>query len=353
MQTIMDSNVYPIKQNLSFSLRKNANFKAALTVIIALQLLSKMINADEDSSSLDLLPERKSLFGHDSIDLDQLNQIDCHLRNVDFCYAGLLGASAKMLPESEPELEARCDEMRVTSSCLAIYNERCASYKAFGALAPLMQQQQQQQQRSQQMALMPKELTSMQIPLDIAYDDNNDDNINIKASQDNVTLADFINICEPQAKSEPKQRLIKRRLFSLGKCLNARLPQMAPCLDDLKVSLQLFYEPARVLPLKPSCCAISRFRKCSIDALDNVCGLSSFESLANSFASMSTTGNSLKLVERICRNSSDFKSDYCKEMLPPPGTKIATRRASKASKLAKALDLLSFSQISKPTIQLK
>lgn len=290
-------------------------------------------------SSLQLLPDRNSLFGRDSINLDQLNQIDCHLRNIDFCFAGLLGASAKMLPETDSELDARCDEMRVTASCLAIYNERCSSYKAYGVLAPLMQMQ--GSKRGAQ--LVPKELQSIQIPLDVGKPELN---------EQNVTLTDLMDICETEAIKHTGVRAIRKRLFSLGKCLNARLPQLAPCLEDLKVSLQLAYEPARMLPLKPSCCAISRFRHCATDALDNVCGLSSFESLVNSLASMSSTGNSLKLAERICRNSSDHKSEYCQEMLPPPGTKIATRRKNKASKLAKALDLLSFSQISRPTIEL-
>lgn len=328
------------KRELQRSLIRGNYLQAKGIVSILILTIIKTVVASQEQattfSSLDLLPERKNLFGRDSIDLEQLNQIDCHLRNVDFCYAGLLGASAKMLPETDAELEARCDEMRVTTSCLAIYNERCSSYKAFGALAPLMQMQTTQ--------LAPKELTSIQVPLDIQLEEADTNN-------QNVTLSDFMNVCEPNAKKQSQNRAIRARLFSLGKCLNARLPQLAPCLEDLKVSLQLFYEPARVLPLKPSCCAISRFRECAIGALDNVCGLSSFESLINSFASMSTTGNSLKLVERICRNSSDHKSEYCQEMLPPPGTKIATRRASKASKLARALDLLSFSQISKPAIQ--
>lgn len=293
-------------------------------------------------SSLELLPSRKSLFGRDSIDLEQLNQIDCHLRNVDFCYAGLMGASWRMMPETDAELEARCDEMRVTSSCLAIYNQRCSSYKAFGAISPMLMSDQIRSQALQQpqAALVAQ----MEVPLDFESPESTPGARQAPASPvTKVKLADFMNLCEPEAKSQPNIIKIRRRLFSLSKCLNGRLPKLAPCLDDLKVALQLLYEPSRVLPLRPSCCALSRFRHCATQAMDNVCGLSSFKQLADTFSNGSPTGSSLKLVERVCRNSTDFESEFCQEVLPPPGTKIPPKRGSKASKLAKALDLLSFS----------
>lgn len=155
-------------------------------------------------------------------------------------------------------------------------------------------------------------------------------------------MSDILGICEPGQKQTRANKRLRARLFQLAKCINVRTPSLRPCFEDLKVAIQVFYEPNRVLPMKPSCCAISRFRHCATRALDDVCGLSSFDQLEQSL-SMSS-GSMVKTVEKICRGGSiKFDSPYCQELLPPSGFKVPLqRRSSRTSKLARALDLFSF-----------
>lgn len=281
------------------------------------------------------LAKRMKYFSRNSLDLDQFKHIDCHLRNIDFCFAGLIGSSAKVLPETDAELESRCDEYKLSTNCMLTYNERCLSFRAFSMVSPLLSMSSQ---------LIPNQLAAsnqIEVPLELI-------SAPTKASNVSVLLSDFMSICEPSSR-DPSQlannKLIRSRLFELAKCINPKIPNLNPCINDLKVALQLFYEPRKLLPAKPSCCAISRFRHCAIEALDNICGLSSFDQLESTLVN-SGPMSAIKSVDRFCKHAANFESQFCKDTLPPSGTKIPPARGSKASKLAKALDLISLTSSS-------
>lgn len=280
-----------------------------------------------------LLPGQAGLFSKDAVDVRALDQMDCHMRNLDYCYAGMMGAAGKALPETDDQLEMRCDEMRAMTSCMALYNRRCATMKVFSMLAPMANMEQTG-------AMMPEQMSQMPVPLD-AVSSSSSSSSSRQQQQNDVKLADLSALCSPQAKTDRSNKLLRQRLFQVARCVNQRIPQLAPCIEDLKAAVQLFYEPRRALPLKPTCCALSRFRNCSMGALDNVCGLSSFAQLESSFSSGPAA--MLKVVDRICRQgASKFDSPFCQEVLPPSGMKAPQRRGHRASKLAKALDLISF-----------
>lgn len=286
-------------------------------------------NEEPDRILPEFLSRDSNFFAGAANDLDQLRHINCHLRNLDFCFAGLIGSSVKALPETNEQLDIRCDELQFTSNCLALYNDRCMSMRVFGLMSPLLSMPQYQDN-------LPADIRQVQVPLEL-----------ISADKSNVTvsMADLMMLCNPRSKTDPNyaanNKLIRSRLFPLAKCINARIPSLTPCLDDLKNAIQLFYEPAKILPARPSCCAVSRFRHCAVQALDNICGLSSFDQLESALTS--GPGNAVRTIDRFCKHAADFQSDYCREVLPPSGTKIPPRRGSKASKLAKALDLISLS----------
>lgn len=302
-----------------------------------------------------LLPSNTNLFDKEAIDATQLDQMDCHLRNIDYCLAGLLGTAQKILPETDSELETRCDEMKATTSCIAVYNKRCSTLKIFSVLAPFAQQSTSllSPNSSDLLTDRQRELagpaagTLMSQPVNLALVDGG----GVRSSPGKtspasaISVRNMMEICEPHAKSSPGNKELRQRLFQLAKCVNGRVPTLNPCFDDLKTAIQLFYEPRRLLPMQPTCCALARFRSCSISALDGVCGLSSFEQLMQAFPGQERGGpmNMLTTIERVCRQASDHRSSYCKETLPPSGMKVTPRRGSKASKLAKALDLISFS----------
>lgn len=311
----------------------------------------------EDQSVADLLPDSRKLFNKESLDVESLEQIDCHLRNLDFCYAGLLGSMSNFLPETDQELQVRCDEYKVAMSCLAIYNKRCQSFKIFEALIPMIRNDQSifiNQQ--QQIVQLRDQLTANGVDI------NSLPSTQLMAAQNNSlvqssplgsltkdlsagNLNGFMSLCEPDERenSAAESGKLRARLFELAKCVNKRVNLLRPCIDDLKAALQIFYEPGRVLPLKPSCCAMSRFQYCARQALDGICGLNSFNQLES--ALMGNSGSSsqvFKVVERVCRQANKFDSPFCKELLPPSGLRAPQRRGSKASKLAKALDLVSF-----------
>lgn len=295
------------------------------------------------SAASGLLPDEASLFSKDAVDVRALDQMDCHLRNMDYCYAGMVGASSRALPETDAELEVRCDELRSMASCMALYNRRCQTVKVFSILAPMAQMEQSIG------SALPPELAQMPIPLDLppSSASANYSSSSQPISVEQVKLADLITICSPQAKSHKANKLLRRRLFQVARCVNQRIPHLSPCIEDLKAAVQLFYEPRRALPMKPTCCALSRFRNCSVQALDNICGLSSFSQLEQTLTS--GPGSMFRLVERVCRPSTfKFDSPYCVEVLPPSGMKAPQRRGHRASKLAKALDLISFAPAAQP-----
>lgn len=282
-----------------------------------------------------LISKQGALFQQDALPQENLAQMDCHMRNIDYCYAGLLSASAHMIPENDHEFEVRCDELKAASSCVAVYNQRCSTMKVFSAFAPLLGNDDDN--------AIPQELRDM--PLPPAFEDviENKDGQQ-QANNIEIKTLDLVNICNPSAKNTRANKLLRQRLYQIGKCVNQRLPQISPCIEDLKTALQLFYEPTRSLPLRPTCCAFTRFRLCSMNALDNVCGLSSlneFEKSLNSFSS----GKVFKSLDRICKQLASKMSDigsYCSEVLPPSGMKIAQRTGRKASKLARALNMIQF-----------
>lgn len=314
-----------------------------------------------------LMARPASFFSGESAEaLGDFAPMDCHLRNVDLCFAGLIGAMGKLLPETEREFEARCDEMRATSSCLALYNKRCASLKAFALLAPVS--------AGDALAAMPAQVRAaahspaLALPAELAPEASRAHaaRADPAARNNQVGVADLASACEPTERQRPEQQEIRRRIFQLAGCLNGRVPKLTPCLDDLKAAIQIFYEPRRSIPLRPTCCALSRFRSCSTQALDQVCGLRSFDQLLASFGQRSAPIGLLAALERLCnagqraqmvaqpgrKSLADsrepqareelHKSAYCADVLPPSGLRAPQRRGRKASKLAKALDLISF-----------
>lgn len=286
---------------------------------------------DDKQVPRDLLPQNTSLFNRDAVDLSALGQMDCHLRNLDYCLAGMLGSFQRALPETSAELEVRCDEMRATTSCLALFNKRCHSFKVFAALVPFIQQQTSPLVRSSGLGTTKLESQVESLLMN-------------RPARGRILTADLMSICEPEAKKSEANGELRKRIFEMAKCINSRVPRMSHCFEDLKTALQLFYEPTRSLPLRPSCCALSRFRHCSSEALDNVCGLSSFDQLIDSLGSQSGPFTMVRSIDRVCRLATDHRSAYCAEVLPPSGMKAPQRRGRKASKLAKALDLISFAQ---------
>lgn len=295
--------------------------------------------SSEDAASADdallaqMTPSSSSLFQADAVDGEQLSQLDCHLRNVDFCYAGLMGSAQKVLPESDAQFEARCDEMKAASSCLAHYNHRCQTVKLFAFLTPIDALQSSGAASTVDQLEIPEEASRLILP-------------NARNGS-SIKVVDLMKMCEPQAKSDPINRQLRARLFELAKCINKQLPQLRPCIEDLKTALQLSYEVNKSLAVQPSCCALSRFRECSESALDNICGLHSFRELSESLQQSSGPNNLFGLVNRVCKQAARANSQYCQELLPASGLRAPIRRGSKASKLAKALDLISFS----PAIQ--
>lgn len=297
--------------------------------------------SNEDPDSIDeFLPKSGSLFEKDALDPEGLSQIDCHLRNVDYCFAGLLGGMQKLLPETDSELEVRCDEVKVAMGCIAIFNKRCDSFRVFASFNPMSTYEQLLSGKSD---MLPPEMTDLEIPPELTGVLMNK---NASGEVRNLKTMDLLQLCDPASKKTKMNQFLRKRLFELGSCANSRVHLLNPCLDDLKTALQVFYEPGRSLPLKPSCCAISRFRECARGALDKICGLSSWTELEKMLTSSSLGSQSLKIVNRICRQEANkFNSPYCIEVLPPVGMKAPpARRGSKASKLAKALDLISLSQ---------
>lgn len=311
--------------------------------------------ADESGPIDGLLPKGTSLFNRDSVDASQLVEIDCHMRNLDYCMAGLMSSAQKMLPETDSEFETRCDEMRAASSCMAVYNKRCSTFKIFALLAPFSQaaggpgtgsMSELAERQSKLMGQLGNELRlAPQLESQLL---NKRTSATNSTSGGRVTVANLMQLCEPSARNLPANRELRQSLFELSKCTNQRMPKLNACLEDLKAAAQIFYEPRRVLPMKPTCCAIARFRACASEALDRVCGLSSFEQLLESMGSTGGSGGSsasplglLKTIDRVCRQATDHKSAYCQEVLPPIGMRTPHRRGSKASKLAKALDLFS------------
>lgn len=340
---------------------QSANESQALKVTIKRQLESEPVSEEVKTSTTttvtlspeDLLPKEESLFQKDSIDREELLQLDCHLRNLDYCYAGILGSAQKVLPETDSELESRCDAMKATTYCLLIYHQRCSSFNVFEALAPFADIQSIQRQQ------IPKELQTAELPqfADELVLNRNLSNqapgIESRASpmglsqqqqrlqdQTRLTMANLVGLCEPSSKGTEPNKLLRRRLFKVAKCINSRMPYLRPCIEDMKTSIQVFFEPGLSLPLKPSCCAMSRFRDCASKALDGVCGLTSFELLEKTLNSGPTS--MVKTIGRVCRNAARFDSPYCQEILPPSGLRAPPRRGRKASKLAKALDLIQF-----------
>lgn len=282
----------------------------------------------------ELISKDKSLFQEDSLSTQNLGHMDCHLRNIDYCFAGLLATSTHILPENDIEFEVRCDEIKATTSCVAVFNQRCQTMKVFAAFGPITGIDETNEVVPQELRDTPMIPAAEQLILNKDGTTGNND-VEIKYS-------DLINICQPSAKRTKANRILRQRLFQIGRCINQRLPQLAPCIEDLKTALQLFFEPTRSLPLKPTCCAINRFRACSMDALDNVCGLSSFKELEKSLSSLSSN-NVFTALDRVCKQSTklyDFKS--CSDVLPPSGMKISQRTGRKASKLVRALDLIQF-----------
>ena len=286
-----------------------------------------------DSSPEHLFPSSSSFFRPDALEL--LPPADCHLRNLDYCFAGLLGSagSGRLLAETEPEFESRCDELRATANCLALFNQRCQSANIFALLSPSTQLK----AGGQSFAQLLQPIKQVSLPTSVSEA--------LQESQARVSLADLAQACEPSERKKPSQQLLRRRTFQLAKCLNPRLHLIRPCLEDLRTAVQVFYEPRGLLPLRPSCCALSRFRRCSVAALDRVCGLQASEQLIDSFGQRSAPVALLRSMERICATTSGdlhHSSAYCAEVLPPSGMRLPHRRGRKASKLARALDLISF-----------
>lgn len=289
---------------------------------------------EETTSIENLISKQESLFQQDSLDRTNLAQMDCHMRNIDYCYAGLLAASAHIIPENDHEFEIRCDELKAASSCVAVYNQRCQTMKMFAAFAPLLGNADDN--------AIPQELRDITLP-PIFEDVIKNKDGQQQANDIEIKPFDLVNICQPSAKNTRANKFLRQRLYQIGKCVNQRLPQISPCIEDLKTALQLFYEPTRSLPLRPTCCALARFRSCSMDALDNICGLSSFNELEKSLNSFGS-GNVFKSLDKICKLSSKMADigGYCLEVLPPSGMKIAQKSGRKASKLARALNMIQF-----------
>lgn len=290
---------------------------------------------DQVEGPVEQLAREGSLFKMDTLDTDLLDKMDCHMRNIDLCYAGLLSSLSKPLPENDADFEMRCDNMKVATACLAKYNERCQSFRLLSALGPT----------TGLGSSLPAEMRSFQLPEDVEEALVGSEQSKKAKTPVSITAGDLFQLCEPSAKNNETQIVLRRRLFRLARCVNERMPTLRPCIDDLKNALQIFYEPGRMLPVAPSCCALSRFRDCASRALDNICGLTSLSQLE---ASLSQGSSSLMTgsIVRTCRKAARFDSDECKELLPPHGIKLPPRSGKKASKLAKILELMSFGSTS-------
>ena len=299
---------------------------------------------------LEVGPSRQKLFASERLDVKTLEQLDCHLRNVDLCLAGALASSTKALPETDAELEARCDESKAASACLAVYYERC---QPLGVLAPLLKSVTGTAEDTSPLAATALSAAD-QVHADAARREPQSAENAAPLSADGAAAqqlprpSDLAALCEPDAKQRDSILRLRAQLFKLANCVNPRLPLIRPCINDLKAALQVFYEQTRSLPVRQSCCALSRFRKCASDALDNVCGLSSLDGLIASISGggggqSSGSLSMVRSIKRVCKqSSSDFRSPFCVEVLPPSGMRVPRQRGKKASKLAKALDLISF-----------
>lgn len=293
-------------------------------------------SAAKDSSETpikDLLPDEDSLFRKDAIDKEALDDMDCHLRNMDYCLAGVIGSAGKMLPENDAALESRCDEMVATTTCMSVFENRCETFRLFRQLIP-------QANMGSGNVLSGKKLAEQAKSFNISLDQVSSQLGGAAVTGDKFELTDLLKVCDKSEKGTPKNTAVRQKLFEMSKCVNARLPSLKPCIDDVKTAMQLIYEPNRTLQRKPACCAWGRFRDCATKALDNVCGFQSFSQLEQTLQAGPLS--MLKSFTRACDIEPDFKSDFCVQALPPSGLKVPARRGQKASKFARILDLVQF-----------
>lgn len=287
------------------------------------------------------------LFDHNARVAHHVLHADCHLRNLDLCYAGLLASFQKLLPEVDAELNARCDEMKAAGACVAAYAANCNADRVLTYLAPISATLDTALAAAPELNELPArvdQLVESGAPLDDAWAALNASSPELARELAGVGLADLARVCDPRALSQKSTKLVRHRLFKLGKCVNARMPAITPCLDDLKNALQLVFELNGKLQLKPTCCAIARFRSCATAAIDNVCQLGSIAQLEASLSS--GPASFMTSLARVCRGSAESRE--CLALLPPAGMKAPLRRGRKASKIAKVLEMFQFGNNNNP-----
>lgn len=313
---------------------------------IAQTIVERLSNRSSDSTQ-----RLVGAFFDDDAKFDgALFESDCHMRNLDLCYAGILASFTKILPETEAELNSRCDEIKASSQCFIAYSARCQANRALTYLAPHASSL----PRQLDIASLSKVPIEQIKELPKQIDELIDNSLLTNASLDDVwkqletsdpalskqlaSISDFSKICDPRSLSTNKIKLIRHRIFKLAKCVNARMTVLMPCIEDLKNALQLVYDLNGKLSLKPTCCAISRFRACAMNSMDNICDLGSTIQLESSLSK--GPASFMSSIGRICRGASNFESPECKSILPPVGMKAPLRRGRKASKIAKVLEMI-------------
>lgn len=320
--------------------------------------LMDVIRNESIEGALEQASNQKYFRADNAMDLSALRHMDCHLRNVDFCFAGLMGAVTRIMPENDDQFETRCDEIKSASNCMLVYNMKCQSDRFMSMLAPFGALTRKTTRPSEVLARsMNVEAGTVDRMLAQQIDKNTEAVLTNKSPEEvdavaertaPITYKTLLDVCEPDQKKDPANARLRQYLYKMGKCVNERVPKLQPCIEDLKTALMIFYEPRRKLPLKPSCCAMARFRSCTTEALDSVCGLSSLDLMLEQFGSL-TPVSGMKSIQKVCGQSMDPSSKYCTDVLPPSGMKAPKqKRPERGSKLARALDLMSFAPATQP-----
>lgn len=318
----------------------------------ATNLLRSTLETLGNSSSDSLDKLAGGFFDSSAKIVDQLSLTDCHLRNLDLCFAGIMSAiGQRVLPETDSELNVRCDEMRAASQCAIAFASRCNSDRLLDMLAPFSRplDSQLNELQAPELRKMPERIEELlnNDLLDEAWKFLNASEPQLTQQLTSINGYEMSRICDPKAKNTPKIKLMRHRMFKLGKCVNARLPALSPCLDDAKNAFQLIYEVNNRLEVKGTCCAVGRFRQCASVALDNVCELGSLNQLEASLNKIA--GGFMGSLTKVCHIMAP-DSEYCITVLPPPGTKAPLRRGRKASRVAKLFEMIKFAPPTSPTL---
>nr|ACD11801.1 hypothetical protein [Isometrus maculatus] len=191
---------------------------------------------------------------------------DCHWREVDLCLAtaALYGTGGNIIPDNEENVEMFCGTVQEGQSCIGNFSTKCMS-------------------------------SSLRQLLSLIFE---------------PTIAFTQEFCT-------KGSSIQQRWLQHAKCISEHFDEARPCIDDGLSALEYLTKVEPKNRFSSLCCTFTKIRQCLGSLLNEKCGKDAEDLMDVMLKSL------ISDLPFVACNPYDPKSDKCKAVLPPPGTKTS------------------------------